>query len=1011
MLNLNPVTIEREDVFIGRYDRLLAWSLQMTDRDRALAEDLLHDLFIQFTLNEPDLDQIANLDGYLYTMLRNLHLAHKRRDTRNRLEQLSIVEYDSAEIGLRTIDLRDQIQAQEQLRQVCQYASVRKDTAKIASVLILRFFHGYYPEEIVQVMRSPRHSIDNWLLLARNEARAALGNTAAPGFSGANGIPTVLPTGYARDLDAFLEELRHTIFLSCAGKCLNEEELRQIYLDTRRVPVECARLSHIVSCRRCIDRVNTLVGLPLLAERSATEMLGRDKRKRGGGGGSSGNDGGGGGLTSQTLGKLKRRARDTFVHRPHELCVSVNGYALGSQRVASERSELNLVVDPDERVSFVEVFSEQKIRLLMLGIDELPPDGPGERTSQVRLSDQRLLQLTLRFSSPSPTIQVVYVDPCFAKPFDNIEEEISAPVLTALPSPAIDKEKPITSEPFSPALTRIWETLRSGRFWLRPQIVTAVFALLLVAGAAYLAMRQRGTELSAPVLLARAVSAEQAVTARTDLVLHRTINLEERHAGDDVISRQRIDIWQSAKNGITARRVYGEDGRLIAGQWIRSDGSREVYWSHALKSPKRNSRSIDNPEPLIGNLPVWQLSPSATDFQALTAQNTTSVEERNGSYAIKFENSEAQTTPQQLIKANLTVSKADLHATELILVVTAGKQLIEYRFTESAFERRAPDSVAPSVFEPDPELLVTSEPSALNPNRAKADTATTRQPSAPTHVLATAELEVEVLRLLNQANADTGEQINVTRTPDGPLKVHGIVDSEKRKGELLLALSTLSHNPAVIIEINTVEEVLQRQPQKETSLDEIAVQQAEPSARTLPVDADLRRFFSARGLSDEQLDREVMRFANRTLGKSRSALFRALALKRLAQRFSPEELRTLAPEARTKWLALLREHARAFRSETASLRQELQTIFNGGFNGGFNAGSAAGAPAAAFTNDESLIRAAVELTGLAQQYDEAIQSAFTLSTRSGGVSAMKSPQFWRWLSNAESLAVQIESLK
>jgi hypothetical protein len=63
MLNLSPVTIEREDVFIERYDRLLAWSLQMTERDRVLAEDLLHDLFIQFTLNELDLKQIANLDG------------------------------------------------------------------------------------------------------------------------------------------------------------------------------------------------------------------------------------------------------------------------------------------------------------------------------------------------------------------------------------------------------------------------------------------------------------------------------------------------------------------------------------------------------------------------------------------------------------------------------------------------------------------------------------------------------------------------------------------------------------------------------------------------------------------------------------------------------------------------------------------------------------------------------------------------------------------------------------
>lgn len=1006
MLNLKSVTVEREDVFIERYDRLLRWSLQMTERDRALAEDLLHDLFIQFTLNERDLEQIANLDGYLYTMLRNLHLAHKRRDTRNRLEQLSIVEYDSAEIGLRTVDLRDQIQAQEQLRQVCQYACARKDTAKIASVLILRFFHGYYPEEIARVIRSPRHSIDNWLLLARNEAKASLGHTAAPGDIGTNGIPTVLPTGYARGLDAFLEELRHTISLSCAGNCLDEQELQHIYLDTHRVPVECAHLSHIVSCRRCLDRVNVLVGLPLLAERSATEMLGRDKRKRGGGTG--GNEGDGGGLTSQTLGKLKRRARDTFIHKPQELCVSVNGYALGSQRVASERSELNLIVGPDERVSFVEVFSEQKIRLLMLGIDELPPDGPGERTSQVRLSDDRLLQLTIRFSSPSPTVQVVYVDPCFAKTFDKAEVEEIPPSASQC-QPVGLRQKAVTFRGYlPPALTNFWKTLRSGGFWLRPQTVTAVFALLLLAGAAYLALRETRSELSGSTLLARALSAEQAVTARTDLVLHRTLNLEKRQAGGDVISRQRIEIWHSAQNGITARRVYGEDGRLIAGEWLRPDGSRDIYWSHAVKSPKQSSRSNESVESSIGNLNPWQLSPSAGDFLTLTAQKTTSVEERNGLYAVKFENFVSPTTPQQLIKASLTLSKVDLHATQLVLVITTGtQQLIEYRFTESAFERRAPDSVAPSVFEPDPELLVTSALSSLNPNRAKTDPITTRQPSAPTHVLATAELEVEVLRLLNEANADTGEQISVTRTPDGPLKVHGIVDTEKRKAELLSALSTLSNDPAVVIEINTVEEMLQRQPQRETGVDEILIQQETPSARTLAVESDLRRFLSQRGMSGEQLDREVMRFANRTLGRSRSALFRALALKRLAQRFSREELGTLAPEARIKWLALLREHARAFRTETTNLRQELQAVFDVGLN----AGGPPGAPQSAITNDEALIRAAAELASLAQRYDEAVQSAFSLSTQTGRVSTVRSPQFWRWLSNAESLAAQIESLK
>ena len=55
-------------------------------------------------------------DGYLYISLRNLNTAQQRRVNRNRLIQLSLVDYDSAEIGLRAVDFRDQIAAQEELR-------------------------------------------------------------------------------------------------------------------------------------------------------------------------------------------------------------------------------------------------------------------------------------------------------------------------------------------------------------------------------------------------------------------------------------------------------------------------------------------------------------------------------------------------------------------------------------------------------------------------------------------------------------------------------------------------------------------------------------------------------------------------------------------------------------------------------------------------------------------------------------------------------------------------------
>src|SRR6266540_1436560 len=143
-----------DDLFIERYARLFKWSLRLTDNNRELAEDLVHDAFIQFTFTHPDLQGIHDLDSYLYGMLRNLHLSQVRRATRNRLQPLSVVEYESVETGLRAIDPRDQIQVQEELRRACHYACVRKENAKIASVLILRFFHGYYPSEIVQIMLS-----------------------------------------------------------------------------------------------------------------------------------------------------------------------------------------------------------------------------------------------------------------------------------------------------------------------------------------------------------------------------------------------------------------------------------------------------------------------------------------------------------------------------------------------------------------------------------------------------------------------------------------------------------------------------------------------------------------------------------------------------------------------------------------------------------------------------------------------------------------------------------------
>jgi RNA polymerase sigma factor (sigma-70 family) len=194
MLKLRRISASHRDAFLERYERLHGWAVQMTANDRALAEDLLHDLFIVFTLNQPDLGRIENLDNYLHTSLRNLHISHLRRATRGRFEQLSMVEYESARLSLQFITHgREWMQAQDELRRICHYACVRKATANAASVLILRFFHGYYPSEIAKVMHSTRQAVDVRLRAARTE-RELVGSTDYHTFPSINLNSTKQPS-------------------------------------------------------------------------------------------------------------------------------------------------------------------------------------------------------------------------------------------------------------------------------------------------------------------------------------------------------------------------------------------------------------------------------------------------------------------------------------------------------------------------------------------------------------------------------------------------------------------------------------------------------------------------------------------------------------------------------------------------------------------------------------------------------------------------------------------------
>jgi len=152
MLRLPKKEATHEELFLDRYPELMSWALQISSYDRTKAEDLVHDAYIQWTLVRPNLQALHNLEGYLYGMLRNMHSAEMRRAFRASSTSLSVVEYDSALLSLQQAS--DEVrtaQMQDHLRSVCAYACVRKQTSKAGSLLLLRFFHGYYPGEAARI--------------------------------------------------------------------------------------------------------------------------------------------------------------------------------------------------------------------------------------------------------------------------------------------------------------------------------------------------------------------------------------------------------------------------------------------------------------------------------------------------------------------------------------------------------------------------------------------------------------------------------------------------------------------------------------------------------------------------------------------------------------------------------------------------------------------------------------------------------------------------------------------
>ncbi len=769
-----------------------------------------------------------------------------------------------------------------------------------------------------------------------------------------------IPALAAPTTEDLLHSLQQEIFAARPGACFAPAALRALYQSPSTeglTALTTGQLSHLVSCPTCLDAANALLELPPLAARHPHDALGMDTRNRvqqkddDDDDDDDNADGNGHANLTRTA---EADARETFEHRPRELRIALNGVLQSSQMINATFNKQMLVLSVGQdnilphtqpatlaQTRYAAEFAESASFIqvfseqgLRLALMALPPSlMPCEQT--IALSDDRTLTLSLaRDSASDVTFSVCYHDPLF-------EPELDEAAATPLHAVGV-----------APAASANWLE-RWRAFWPRPAWAFAALCLL-VAVAALRFWPTAKTTVTAAELLQKSLAAESQLHSDRTLVVHRRYKLEVRDAATQrLLAQRQLERWSNAAQTVTHKQPVD-----------------------ALAPGER-----------------WLLEQSLANFAALSAQAARArVEEQAENFVLHYEFADTPSAPGVWQAAVLTVDKASLRAVAQSWRVSAPPQILQYDLRETAFERVAAAQAPPQAFTADADVRVTRAPATVPNALNQSDIAP--QPRAPDVDLAA--LEIEVRTLLDQANANLGEQISVTRTPDGKLVINALVETDARKAALTQALAPLRNHPAVTLKLATYAETTRQQSRAPNAA---TVTQIEAAAASFQAEAELRRYFSAQGVSAAQLDERLTQFANRAQRQAAQPLRHARALNTLAAQFTAAELAALAPAAKAKWLRLVRTHAQAAQRESAALRELLQPIFAA------DSGNNEGNLPANLVDDFNV--AVKELLALTAQHDDVINAAFAASTNEAATAALKAKSFWQSLRRAEALAARI----
>lgn len=880
-----------EQVLESRYEQLLKWSELLTRGDRGAAREIVHDLCLYFALTKPDFSGIANLDGYLYTCLRHTYLSRLERSSREALRFVSIEDYDSIQLAFAGSVSGISLDIQNDLRNICGYAVWRKDSSKSFSYFILHFFHGYFPREIAGIACLPIAAIYNKLKTSRAELKSYLAAPRVLSITGRETPPAPIQLRAPVSSAELFRELRETVLRAPKTECLPEEELLSHYGASLPSPISCSLLSHIVSCERCLGLVDRHFRRPTLKDRDSLD--GFDRALNMNGAGEKGRDKAN---MQAMLASVRRRRDRLYEHRPEMLSIAVNGRIAAFHDVQGEQSVLSARIDNRESARFVEVFSEQNIRLALLPVGELPPQGSHTLTQHTSLSDGRWLELNLMFDGLGLQGEVVYFDPALALAPQQEPEEV----------------RPLAGQYASDLSSEAPQARRAARLgWIArlfsvvkpsPALAWSIVSACFLLGGAYLAYLHHAAPMNGEAILNRSVSLEAAgLQGNTE---HQILQLEETLATGHTVNGT-VDLWRDSNNGEYMRRLYDKHHRLIAAVWRGKDGASGSY------RIRGNAGVSDEDRRLAAN-DLWKQDLSSRAFRAL-AGHELQVKAFHGGYELS--STAAAGNRLQLVSAVLVLDRGLDPASEL-LRLRGESGLQQVRYVQTKRERRPSSGVPDAVFAPTGMDPNTSEEQEGSPGSS---------PIRPATVSQLVQLEISALYRLHQLGADIGEPIEISRTPDACILVDGTVPDDARKAEIVSALETLPDRR--LLRIRLISQKNARMPtpgaaqiiSPSTSVYSVAQLQA-------PAEEILVEYFATTGLTGKPAKAAAMQFSQEALEHAQRALQQAYALDRLGKDFTSDELQEVNPAIQREWVEMTAEHALTLEHELRALDDQLRKI-------------------------------------------------------------------------------------